>query len=48
MGLTESVMRRIIVIGVLAIIALLLIVQFGPSLVHGETVRPASPATIRG
>jgi hypothetical protein len=28
-------MRRIIVIGVLAIIALLLIVQFGPSLVRG-------------
>jgi hypothetical protein len=31
-------MRRIIVIGVL-----LLIAQFGPSLVRGETVRPASP-----
>ncbi|WP_156927941.1 hypothetical protein [Bradyrhizobium sp. Tv2a-2] len=32
-------MRRIIVIGVLAVIALLLIAQFGPSLVRGETVR---------
>ena len=40
-------MRRIIIIGVLAIIALLLIVQFGPSLVRGETAhqadRQASP-----
>jgi hypothetical protein len=31
-------MRRIIVIGVLVVIALLLIAQFGPSLVRGETV----------
>lgn len=37
-------MRRIIVIGVLALLALLLIAQFGPSLVRGETIRPASPA----
>jgi hypothetical protein len=36
-------MRRIIVIGVLVIGVLLLIAQFGPSLVRGETVRPASP-----
>jgi hypothetical protein len=31
-------MRRIIVIAVLAVIALLLIAQFGPSLVRGATV----------
>jgi hypothetical protein len=36
-------MRRIIVIGALVIVVLLLIAQFGPSLVRGETVRPASP-----
>jgi hypothetical protein len=36
-------MRRIIIIGVLVIVALLMIAQFGPSLVRGETVRPASP-----
>jgi hypothetical protein len=36
-------MRRIIVIGILVIVVLLLVAQFGPSLVHGETVRPASP-----
>jgi hypothetical protein len=36
-------MRRIIVIAVLAVVALLLIAQFGPSLVRGQTVRPASP-----
>jgi len=36
-------MRRIIVIGVLAIIMLLLIAQFGPSLVRGQTIRPAPP-----
>jgi hypothetical protein len=36
-------MRRIIVIAVLAVIALLLIAQFGPSLVRGETVHQASP-----
>jgi hypothetical protein len=35
-------MRRIIVVGILVIVVLLLIAQFGPSLVHGETVRPAS------
>jgi hypothetical protein len=29
-------MRRIIVIGVLVIVVLLLIAQFGPSLLHGE------------
>jgi hypothetical protein len=32
-----------IVIGVLVILVLLLIAQFGPSLVRGETVYPASP-----
>jgi hypothetical protein len=36
-------MRRIIIIAVLVIVALLMIAQFGPSLVRGETVRPASP-----
>jgi len=36
-------MRRIIVIGVLVIVVLLLIAQFGPSLVRGETVRQVSP-----
>ena len=36
-------MRRIIVIGVLAVVVLLLIAQFGPSLVRGETARLASP-----
>jgi hypothetical protein len=36
-------MRRIIMIAVLVIVVLLLVAQFGPSLVHGETVRPASP-----
>jgi hypothetical protein len=36
-------MRRIIVIAVLAVIALLLIAQFGPSLVRGQTVHQASP-----
>jgi hypothetical protein len=36
-------MRRIIVICVLVIVALLLIAQFGPSLVRGETVRSVSP-----
>jgi hypothetical protein len=36
-------MRRIIVIGILVIVVLLLIAQFGPAVVHGETVRPALP-----
>jgi hypothetical protein len=36
-------MRRIIVIVVLAAIALLLIAQFGPSFVHGATIRQAFP-----
>jgi hypothetical protein len=35
--------KRIIVIGVIVIIVLLLITQFGPSLVRGGTVRQASP-----
>jgi hypothetical protein len=38
-------MRRIIVIGILVIVVLLMIVQFGPSLVRGETARPVLPAT---
>jgi hypothetical protein len=37
-------MRRIIMIAVLVIVVLLLVAQFGPSLVHGEIVRPALPA----
>jgi hypothetical protein len=41
-------MRRIIVIGVLVIIVLVLIAQFGPSLVHGQTVDPASPIAVTG
>ncbi|WP_213772994.1 cytochrome P460 family protein [Bradyrhizobium sp. dw_78] len=36
-------MRRTIVIGVLAVVVLLLIAQFSPSLVRGETKRLASP-----
>jgi hypothetical protein len=39
-------MRRIIVIGVLVVIVLLLIAQFGPSPVRGETVRQASPSFV--
>ena len=35
-------MRRIIVIGVLVVVVLLLIAQFGPSLVGGETAGQAS------
>jgi len=35
-------MRRIIVISVLVVVVLLLIAQFGPSLVRGETVGQAS------
>jgi hypothetical protein len=38
----EIAMRRIIVIAVLAVIALLLIAQFGPSLVRGATVHEAA------
>jgi len=34
---------RWIIIGVLVVIVQLLIAQFGPSLVRGETIRPASP-----
>lgn len=34
-------MRRRIVIGVLIVIALVLVAQFGPSLVRGETARPS-------
>ena len=37
-------MRRIVVIGILVIVVLLLVAQFAPSLVHGETVPPALPA----
>ena len=37
-------MHRIIVIGLLVVILLLLIAQFGPSLVRGETVRLVSPS----
>ena len=37
-------MSRIIVIGVLVVIVLLLIAQFAPSLVRGETVRLAPPS----
>jgi hypothetical protein len=36
-------MRRILVIRVLVIVVLLLIAQFGHSLVRSETVRLASP-----
>jgi hypothetical protein len=36
-------MRRIIIIAVLVVVALLLIAQFGPSLVRGQTVQQASP-----
>jgi hypothetical protein len=39
-------MRRIIVIGILVIVVLLLIAQFGPAVVRGETARPASPAAV--
>ena len=35
-------MRRIVLIGALVIVVLLLIAQFGPSLVHGETALPTS------
>jgi hypothetical protein len=35
-------MRRTIIIGILVIVVLLLIAQFGPSPVHGQTVRAAS------
>ena len=37
-------MRRIILIAVLVIVVLLLIAQFGPAVVHGETAWPAVPA----
>ncbi len=36
-------MRRITVIGVLIVVLLLMIAQFGPSLVRGQTARAASP-----
>lgn len=36
-------MRRIVLIGALVIVVLLLIAQFGPSLVHGEGALPTSP-----
>lgn len=39
--MTGVAMRRRIVIGVLIVIALVLVAQFGPSLVRGETTRPS-------
>ena len=36
-------MRRIILIAVLVIVVLLLIAQFGPAVVHGETAPPLWP-----